>query len=180
MNIIDYFAQIKIDTTGTISDIINLILLFLTMLGLIVAAFELGHNKKINRASLAKELYWTLYDDPDIRSIFYRIEWSNYEIEDYGNAERDDEQKLDKLLSFLEIVCSMYYRRVFTRKDIRLFDYELNRVCSHPCVQAYWKFLDEWQSEQKIGDSFVNLKRYYQSRNSMIYRIFTEFLRIFS
>lgn len=149
----------NIDHSITIGDIINMALLFLTILSLIFTAIQLAQTKKINRASLVKELYWTFYDDDEIREVFYIIEWSNYkddiEVDGY-------EQKVDKMLSFFEVVCSMYYRKILTKSDMKTFNYEMNRVYAHSKVQEYLVFLDNWQENLSIGESYANYKKYCQ------------------
>ena len=148
------------DATMTVGDVINIALLMLTVLGLGFTFTELQQTKKINRAELVKELYLMLYDDTELREVFYLIEWSDFEQGEIDIQNEDIERKADKLLSFFEVVCSMYYRNAITKKDIALFDYELKRVYAHPDVQAYFQFLEEWQAEQLIGESFLNYKKY--------------------
>ena len=154
-------ANFTVDFTVTIGDIINIIMLALTFIGLAFAAIELSEGKKINRASLVKELYLQLYDDDELRDIFYKIEWSNYsESERLQLQGTEEERKADKLLSFFEVVCDMYYRGILTKEDIAIFDYEMRRVYAHPAVQDYLSFLEEWQEKQSIGKSYVSFKKY--------------------
>lgn len=149
----------------SLSDGINLGLLVLTFLGLLFTGFQLMQTKKINRASLVKELYFTLYNDQELREIFYKIEWSNYNTSDRLKLEGDEEEhKVDKLLSFFDIICNMYYRGVLTKKDMTVFSYEMIRVYKHPAVQEYFDFLSDWQKAQNIGESYVNFKKYGESK----------------
>lgn len=145
----------------SLADGINLGLLVLTFLGLLFTGFQLMQTKKINRASLVKEMYFNLYNDQELRDIFYKIEWSEYKSTDRFNLEGDEEErKVDKLLSFFDIICNMYYRGVLTKKDMEVFSYEMMRVYEHPAVQEYLEFLEDWQKSQNIGESYVNLKKY--------------------
>lgn len=144
----------------TIGDIINIFLLILTLIGLVFTAAQLIQTKKINRASLVKELYWTLYSEKELRDVFYRFEWSNYEEGEFEICNTEMERSADKLLSFFEVICNLYYRGVLKKTDIELFDYEMQRVFSHPVIQEYLLFLDRWQSNQRIGKSYTNYKKY--------------------
>ena len=101
-----------------------------------------------------------LYDDQQMRDFFYEIDWSSFTEGELGVENRDFENKADKLLSFFEVLCSMYYRHIITKTDMTLFEYELKRVYDHPDVQAYFDYLKGWQEKQKIGESYVNYKRY--------------------
>ena len=150
-----------IDNTISIGDIINIFLLMLTVVGLVFTAIELQQTKKINRASLVKELYLQLYDDQELREMFFKIEWSDFSPSDrlkLGGTE--EERKADKLLSFFEVICNMYYRGVLTKEDMETFDYEMRRVYSHPAVKEYLQFLEAWQQTQSIGKSYVAYKKY--------------------
>ena len=144
----------------TIGDVINIFLLVLTVVGLGFTVIQLIQTKKINRAELVKELYLMLYDDQQMRDFFYEIDWSSFTEGELGVENRDFENKADKLLSFFEVLCSMYYRHIITKTDMTLFEYELKRVYDHPDVQVYFDYLKGWQEKQKIGESYVNYKRY--------------------
>jgi len=145
----------------SLADGINLGLLILTFFGLLFTGFQLMQTKKINRAGLVKELYLNLYNDQELRDIFYKIEWSEYRSTDRFKLEgNEEERKVDKLLSFFDIICNMFYRGVLTKKDMKVFSYEMMRVYEHPAVQEYLDSLEDWQKSQNIGESYVNLKKY--------------------
>ena len=153
-------AANKVSSSISIADIANLGLMVLTLIGLCFTGFQLMQNKKINRANLVKELYFTLYNDPELRDMFYKIEWSNYDASERQIISDDDERKTDKLLSFFDIICNLHYRKILTEKDMEVFLYEMLRVYKHPSVQEYLDFLSEWQEEQKTGKSFIYFKKY--------------------
>lgn len=66
-----------------VSDIIDIALLVVTALGIIFAGIQMRKTTKINRANLVKELYFTLYNDKELRKIFYKIEWSSYDSSEW-------------------------------------------------------------------------------------------------
>lgn len=155
----------EIDYTIYIGDIINFIMLFLTFLGLIFATIELRQGKNINRANLIKELYVEFYKDNDIMEVFYDIEYDNQP--DNGNYDislhnSDYGRKVDKLLSYFEVVCNMYYRNIINKKDMSIFSYEMYRVYSNLRVQKYFSFLEEWQKDVNHGYSYEKYKRFCQ------------------
>lgn len=153
------------DGTITIGDGINAFLLILTVIGLVFTVVQLMQTKKINRAELVKELYLMLYDDEELRDVFYKIEWSDFSRGEIDIQDNEFERKADKLLSFFEVLCSMYFRGIITKADMALFDYELKRVYAHPDVQAYFAFLEEWQEDQELGESFVNYQKYCSKKH---------------
>lgn len=145
----------------SLADTINLGLLVLTLLGLFFTGFQLMQTKKINRSSLVKEMYFNLYNDEELREIFYMIEWDDSEISRVLNlGGTEEERKVDKLLSFFDIICNMYYRGVLGKKDMKVFSYEMMRVYGHSAVAEYLKFLKNWQDEQKLGESYVYFKKF--------------------
>lgn len=144
----------------SIGDWINMCLLIVTAAGLIFAGMQLKQSKDINRASLVKELYLTFYRDNEIRGIFYQIEWSDYTPYESIKLDSKEEQQVDALLSFFEVVCDMYYRNVLTKEDLKIFDYEMHRTYEHPGIQEYLTFLAQWQKERNIGESYSSFKRY--------------------
>ena len=144
----------------TAGDWINGLLLLVTAAGLIFAGIQLKQTKDINRASLVKELYLMFYNNDQIRQIFYKIEWSAYKKEESIKLNSNEEQQVDMLLSFFEVVCDMYYRKVLLKEDLRVFDYEMHRTYEHPGIQHYLAFLSKWQKERNIGESYSSYKRY--------------------
>lgn len=159
-----------IDRSVSVGDIINIILLFLTLMGLVFTMYQLIQAKTINRAQLVKELHLQMYSNDAIREIFYKIEWSDYSYIDIGQYHGTIiEQQTDRMLSFFETICNMYYRGSLTKEDMQIFDYEMMRVFRHPSIREYLSFLEEWQTDSGIGKSYTYYKRYCKEycQNSM-------------
>lgn len=166
-NVDDNSANEVVLIPRSLSDRINIGLLVAACLGLVFTGMQLNQTKKINRANLVKDLYLKLYDDKELRDIFYKIEWSEYSSSDRLKLEgSEEEHKADKLLSFFDVICNMYYRGALTDKDMDVFSYEMLRVYKHLAVQDYLSFLSEWQIEQGMGESCVNYKKFCDSRIS--------------
>ena len=152
------------DWTLTIGDVLNFLMLLVTIHSIKFAARQIKQTEKINRASLVKELLMTMHDNAEMRDLFYKIEWSEYRLGEFDFSNNSaDEKGLDKLLSFFEIVCGLYERKVFTKADIKLFSYRMRRVAEHPDVQQYLGFLGTWQDNRNIGKSFSNYIKYCKS-----------------
>ena len=150
----------------TLGDSISIVLLIVTAIGIIFTGMQLKQTKDINRAILVKELYLFFYKDKAIREIFYKIEWSNYSLDERMKLDTKEEQQVDALLSFFEVICDMFYRKVLTKDDLKIFDYEMYRTYEHPGVQEYLEFLEEWQKERNIGESFRSFKRYCEENSN--------------
>lgn len=143
-----------------VSDIIDIALLVVTALGIIFAGIQIQQTTKINRANLVKELYFTLYNDTELREIFYKIEWSSYDCSEWKKLDKKEEQYVDKLLTFFDIVCNMYDRKVLMKQDIDIFSYEMRRVYEHPAIQEYLVFLSNWQIKKGLGENYISYKKY--------------------
>ena len=150
----------------TLGDSISIVLLIVTAIGIIFTGMQLKQTKDINRAILVKELYLFFYKDKAIREIFYKIEWSNYSLDERMKLDTKEEQQVDALLAFFEVICDMFYRKVLTKDDLKIFDYEMYRTYEHPGVQEYLEFLEEWQKERNIGESFRSFKRYCEEKSN--------------
>lgn len=149
--------------TISIGDIINIVISILTFIGLIFAVIELKQNKNINRANLVKELYLGFYENEDILEVFYDIEY-----DEYPNCSTYDEElhhseygkKVDKLLSFFEVVCNLYYRKMITTDDLSIFSYEMLRVFNNAKIQKYLSNVKLYQTNVNCGFSYINYKKY--------------------
>lgn len=148
-----------------IGDIVSFVMLFLTFVGLIFAAIELRQGKNINRANLIKELYVEFYKDSDIMEVYYDIEYDNCpENGDYDVSLHNSDygRKVDKLLSYFEVICNMYYRNIINKKDISIFSYEMCRVYSNLKIQKYFSFIEDWQKKVGYGNSYEEYIKFCQ------------------
>lgn len=119
LNEMQNVSEVIISYDISLGDIINAIMLLFTLMGLIFTIIKLRQNKIINRASFIKELYFQFYNDKEIMDAFYHIEYDeNPDDGKYDSQLHNSEfgRKFDKLLSFFEIVCDMYYRNIITKK----------------------------------------------------------------
>lgn len=150
-----------------IEDIINIVISILTFMGLIFAILELKQNRNTNRANLIKELYIGFYKDEDILEIFYDIEYDENPNDGTYNEEWHHSEygkNVDKLLSFFEVVCDLYYRKMITANDLDIFSYEMLRVYSNAKVRSYLFNVELHQETVKCGFSYVNYKKYCKEK----------------
>lgn len=145
------------------AEIISLLMICVNFLGFILTIKQIGGNKRINRAQLVRELYGKLYDDTEMLQVFYDIEYdeeSENENYDLNLHHSEYGRKCDKLFSYFEIVCCLYYRKSLNRKDMKIFEYELFRIYNNKKVQAYLRFIKDCQEELGYGYSYSNLEKY--------------------
>lgn len=122
---------------------------------------QLVQQEKISRATFVHDLYMKLFNDDEIRALFYSIEWSDYKPKNpVGYSKTDSEKAADKLLALFDLVCSMYYNDVLKKEDLSVMDYEMLRFYLHPDTQSYLSFLQRWQKIQNIGRSYESYSKY--------------------
>lgn len=69
---------------------------------------------------MVKELYVKFYKDNDIMEVSCDIEYDNEPNNgdnDISLHNSDYGRKVDKLLSYFEVICNMYYRNIIAKKD---------------------------------------------------------------
>ena len=63
-----------LQNTISVGDILNIVFLGLTVVGLFLTIHQLRRAQETQRANFLKELYLTLSGDPGIRNAFYLID----------------------------------------------------------------------------------------------------------
>lgn len=148
------------------AEVINLLILCVNFFGFIFTIIQVSENKRVNRAQLVRELYSRLYDDAEMMQVFYDIEYDEEsENKNYDMSLHHSEygRKCDKLFSYFEIICCLYYRRSLNKKDMKIFEYELFRIYNNQKVKTYLNFIKEWQKGLGYGFSYSNLEKYCEN-----------------
>jgi hypothetical protein len=91
----------------TLPDIINTGLLVITALGVIAAVVQIRNGTKAQRATYLKDLYLQFRTDPDIAESFYLIEYDKFKYDSTFHGSKI-EPKIDRLLTFIDLVCELY------------------------------------------------------------------------
>jgi hypothetical protein len=134
----------------SLREIISMTALLVTAIGVLFAYRQLRQTSIIQRATFFKDLYSTMFTDPDIRKIYYLIEYDEFIYPDdfHGSTE---EKYLDRLLSFADLICNLRAQDIITEHEMKSFNYMLARIYNNNGVQQYLDFLDNWFSEHIIG-----------------------------
>ena len=136
--------------TISIADLINIGLLLTAIAGIFLTYIKIREGYKTQRATFYKDIYTSLYSDPDIRKAFYLIEYDKF-VYDENFHGSEIERLIDRLLTFADLVCSLYTKKAITDYEINYFKYEFARVYRNKNIQNYLSFLSEWYGQQKIG-----------------------------
>jgi len=131
-----------------LSDLINAFLLMVAIVGIFLTYHQIRMNHKIQRATFFKDLYRGFFSDQDIRKIYYQIEYGKFTYgRDFHGTE--DEQCLDRLLTFADLVCDLYDQGIITEHEMNFFKYEFKRIYQDKYIKSYLIFLKNFY--QQIG-----------------------------
>jgi hypothetical protein len=127
-------------STWNTADRINAALLVVAVVGILLTWWQARAGAKTQRAAFLRDLYGTINSDEGIREAFYSIEYGKftYDADFHGSKE---ECNVDRLLSFVDLICELHRRRVLTRREMLFFEYRFRRVAADPHVQEYLTFL---------------------------------------
>ena len=140
----------QFQNTVSIADITNIVLLLVAIIGIFFTYYQIKQGFKTQRAVFFKELYLTLFSDEVIRKAFYQIEYDRfvYDASFHGSS---SEKTIDRLLSFIDLVCEIYEQKVITKREMSFFKYEIIRVYMNDNIQNYLKFLKDFYDLVEIG-----------------------------
>jgi len=136
--------------TISIADIINAILLMVAVLGICFTYREAKQTRKTQKATFFKDLYSTMYSDPDIRKAYYQIEYGEFTYSDSFHGSKM-EPLIDRLLSFADLVCYLYDQKMLTENEMVFFKYEFIRIYVDTNVKNYLQFLEDFYQKNKTG-----------------------------
>jgi hypothetical protein len=144
----------------TAGDIINAALLIVAIAGIGLTWGQLRSGARTQRAAFLRDLYTTLNNDQAICDGFYAIEYGRFH---YSGEFHDTkvEREVDRLLSFFDLVCELYHRKILTKEELQFFEYRFQRVSADPEVAAYLRFLAGFYRDNGIAATpFPSFTRY--------------------
>ena len=132
----------------TPADRIQFGLLLAAVIGIALTYWQVRSNARTQRAVFLKDLYSTLTTDPSICEAYYLIEYGrfSYGPDFHGSP---TEPKIDRLLSFADLVCELYSRGIMKRHEMEFFKYRFIRMAENPDVEEYLAFLTKFY--ERVG-----------------------------
>jgi hypothetical protein len=152
------------------ADWINLALLGVSTCALIAAAIaayaayrQFQASVRATRATLLKDLYLQFRSDEVIAQAFYKIEYDQFQ---YSRAFHgsDEEPKIDRLLTFCDLVCAMHGDGSLTGREMLHFKYHFKRIYENPEIQKYFLFLDAFFAENNMHRKSFEQFQIYASK----------------
>lgn len=93
-------------------------------------------TKKIHQATLLKEFYTTMFSDEEIRKVWYMLEYNQF-VYDENFHDSELEKPTDRLLTFIDLLCSLHARGVITAREILYFKYEIHQMYTNEALARY-------------------------------------------
>jgi hypothetical protein len=134
--------------TISLADIINGFLLVVATIGIFLTLYQIKQSNKTRRATFFKELYSTMYSDSDVTQGYYLIDHGKFKYSDSFHHS-DEEKPIDRLLTFIDLLCYLRKQDLITESEIRYFEYELTRVYQNKEIQRYLEVVQ--RSYQDFG-----------------------------
>lgn len=147
----------------TISDIINSVLLLITGIGVYEAYRQIRQGARAQRATFLIDLYMQLWTDPEVTKAFYEIEYGKFKF-DKTFRSSELEPKIDRLLTLIDLVCEMHTQGQITEKEMRLFEYQFNRVVRNQGIQDYLNYLTKFYELNELNHKPFSAFQTYAKR----------------
>lgn len=145
----------------SVENILSAISIFLVIIGGGFAYKQWTASNQIKRTELIKQIMERLRFDKEMAKTMYTVEYDDsWYNEDFHDGDGDFEHQVDELLSYLSYICYLKKERNISRKEFRILQYEINRTCTSPCVQAYLWNLYHFSRRQGSKCSFQYLIDY--------------------
>lgn len=125
-------------------------MLVVAVLSLNQASNAVKDSTRTSRALLAKELYTQFRADQGMVQMFYRIEYARFRYDRTLHGTKD-EQDLDELLGFLNLVCRFGRGGYLRTEEMELFDYYLKRIQRDPETRLYIDAVAESREKHGLG-----------------------------
>lgn len=145
----------------SVDSILSAFSICLVIIGGLFAYKQWTSANKIRRTEFINQIISKLRFDKSTVDTMYKVdydhEWYN---EEFHNAGSEIEFNVDKLLAYLSYICYLYELKTISKKEFRILQYEVNRVCSSPSVQSYLWNLYHFSKAQGTECTFQYLINY--------------------
>ncbi len=136
---------------GQIEMILSIAQLFVATFGGAFAIFLYKKSLEEKRQAFIFSIYEKLYCDVEIRDILYIVDKNGNELNELQRKIADSdtpkivqfEKELDKTLRYFDYIGNIFKNGYLTKKDLKMFEYELKTILSYPIVKQYLNYLNE-------------------------------------
>ena len=145
----------------SVDNILSAISILLVIAGGLFAFKQWASSNQTRRTELIHQIIEKLRFDEDIARTMYLIDYGTpWYNEDFHDRDDDLEYRIDKVLSFLNYICYLRKEKMFSKREFRILQYEINRACVSFDVQCYLWNLYHFSIKQGTVCSFQDLIDY--------------------
>jgi len=143
-------------------DLVTFVLLVVAF----VSIFSVRRQVRQSRATFFKELYLMVFADASISDAFYLLETRQFVYgETLGHSPQ--EQLVNRLLRFLDLVCEAYAGKLLTEQEMNFFKSKFLSIYRNPTMKGYLKFLRDQYTQVEAGPTpFPNFTSYCEKISS--------------
>ncbi len=173
-------------TTAALANLIAGTLLLAAVGGLGFTALQIRRSSATQRGMFFKHLYEPFFLDREIQYLFRLIEHREdifrpgfgsdpWEDEEEDEEDEDEQKKkktrkrqraIERVFAHFEIICSLYQRKLLAYKDMRHFNYNIQRLFNYPGFHDYEAMLDSWWRDQGLERGPYSSFFWYTKKNS--------------
>lgn len=130
--------------------------LALTIVGGIFVYFQWEKSAKTKRAEIIHQIIDKLRFDEDLIKATYILDYNPYWYNDsFHNGNNGMEYIIDKFFCYIDYICYLRSTRNISEKEFKIFNYEVNRICSRSkSAQAYLWNLYHFAERNETSCSF--------------------------
>ena len=148
-------------TEWTIDNYLSLTLIAVMAIGSIFALIQWNSSIKIKRTEFLDEIINKLWFDPNMAKTMHTIEnVPDWYTENFHRGYTDLGYQIDKLLSYFDFICYLYFIKNLSFNEFNVVKYEIDRTCASPSVQAYLWNLYHFSNRIEAGCSFMYIINY--------------------
>lgn len=143
--------------------IIGIVAAAIAILGIVLTYLQIIQTKKIKRAEFVSDLLKAMRGNTELSQIEYLLD---YDIKWYDEKFHGSpiESNIDNFLSHLNYVCFLRAKKLLSKKEFEIFEYELYRsVTNYDCKCYLWNIY-HWSRKNNKKSSFAYLIEYLKSK----------------
>ena len=145
----------------TTDNYLSLILIIVMAIGSIFALIQWNSSIKIRRTEFLDEIINKLWFDANMARTMHIIDNNpHWYTEDFHKSYSDLGYQIDKLLSYFDFICYLYFIKNLSFNEFNVIKYEIDRTCASPSVQAYLWNLYHFSNKIEAGCTFMYIIDY--------------------
>ncbi|HEY0605601.1 MAG TPA: hypothetical protein VGD58_21945 [Herpetosiphonaceae bacterium] len=125
-----------------IGDIFTLVGLLFAGVSLLVTAYQLRINSRVQKAQFLLDITDRYFSDSEIRSLFYKLDHREFVFDENNVRGNNELRTLDKLLYILDVIGRMVRMKTITVEEVNILRFQILRVLDNHETNKYLNWLD--------------------------------------